>query len=205
MPTTGGRKARAGLALALAAALICAGCGANDRGPAPAAPQIGVGGPFHPEPVSAPVARRAPVDGLGCEATPGLQDSAHLEVFASRRTVIVPAGIGIVPPVTARGPYVLSGACSYPLRTHEPTGVIEFDRGTRPTLGQFFDVWGQALSQTRLLGFQAAPAQSVEAFVNGSRWMQDLRLIPVGHHDEIVVEIDGFVAPHRGYRFPAGL
>ena len=56
----------------------------------------------------------------------------HVELFANRRVVIVPAGIGIVPPLRRDGAYVLGGRCSYPLRTREPTGVVEVAGGGAP-------------------------------------------------------------------------
>jgi hypothetical protein len=125
----------------------------------------------------------------------------HLELFARRRVLIVPAGIGVAPPQRRRGAYVLGGACTYPVRTVDPTGIIIVDGGTRTTLGSFFAIWGQPLSSTSLAGFRGP----VLAFVGGRRWLADPARIPIGKHEEIVLEVGGSLLPHPSYRFPAGL
>jgi hypothetical protein len=107
----------------------------------------------------------------------------HLELFASRRVVIVPAGIG---------------GCDAPLRTTAPTGVVEV-RGRR-TLGDLFAVWGRRLGPSGFLTFRGR----VAAFVNGRPHTGDPRRIALHPRDEIVLEVGGYVAPHRDYLFPGG-
>src|SRR5262249_2939076 len=130
----------------------------------------------------------------------GQRSGIHLELFANRRVVVVPAGIGIAPPLRRDGVYVLGGRCSYPLRTREPTGVFEL-RHTSLTLGQLFTVWGRPLEAGRLLPFRGR----VTAFVGGRRWHGDPRRIPLRRHAQIVLEVGGYVPPHRGYLFRPGL
>jgi hypothetical protein len=116
----------------------------------------------------------------------------HLELFAQRRVVLIPPGIGVAPPRTRTGAYVRGGRCSYPLRTREPTGVIEVRvRPRAMTLGQFFAIWGQPLRG--------------RAYVDGRRWRGDPRRIPLGRHAQIVLEVGGYVRPHARYGFPPGL
>jgi hypothetical protein len=124
-------------------------------------------------------------------------------VFANQLVVLLPAGIGISLRVRAneRAPR----RCSYPVRTREPTGVVEVERGASVTVGQLFAVWGQPLSQTRLVGFRTGRERRVLAFVNGTLWPGDARDIPLHRHDEIVLEIGGFIRPHTSYLFPKGL
>ena len=55
----------------------------------------------------------------------------HLELFARGLVLLVPAGIGVAPPVERDGAYVLGGRCLYPLRTREPTGVSRSRRRGR--------------------------------------------------------------------------
>jgi hypothetical protein len=124
-----------------------------------------------------------------------------VELFARRRVIAIPAGIGVAPPQRRDGAYVRGGRCSYPLRTLEPTGVIELAPGPTRTLGDFFTVWGQALSTTRLLSFRAP----VLAFVDGHSWTGDPRAIPLARHAQIVLEVEGTLPPHRVYRFARGL
>ena len=127
---------------------------------------------------------------------------AHLELFASRRVVIVASGIGVAPPRVREGAYVREGRCSYPLRTREPTGVIEVAAGGGSyTLGDLFALWGQPLGPNRLAGFRGP----VAAYVAGRRRPGDPRAIPLARHAQIVLEVGGHVPPHARYRFPPDL
>jgi hypothetical protein len=148
------------------------------------------------------VARRRAVGGLRCTRIQSRAYGVHLELYGRGLVVPIPAGIGIAPPQIRSGAYVRSGACWYPLRTYEPTGVVVVgtDAG-RATLGTLFDVWGQPLSSGRLGRF----AGPVSAFVAGRRWRGSPRSIPLRHHAEIVLETGGHVIPHPAYRFPPGL
>jgi hypothetical protein len=151
--------------------------------------------------VSAGVARRTPISGFACLKVHQRPFAVHVELFAQRRVVPIPAGIGVAPPQRRRGAYVLGGACEYPLRTLEPTGVVLIDGGYMPTLGDFFAIWGQPLARDRLAGFRGR----VLAFVDGRPWRRALREIPLRRHAEIVLEVGGELPPHPAYRFPPGL
>lgn len=94
------------------------------------------------------------------------------------------------------------GRCVYPVRTRAPTGLLEVDAFRPLSLGDLFAIWGQPLSSTRLAGFTAPAGARVAAFVAGSRWRGDPRTVPLTRHAVIVLEVEGFVAPHRSYRFP---
>jgi hypothetical protein len=118
---------------------------------------------------------------------------------------VIPAGIGVAPPRVRDGAYVKGGRCSYPLRTLEPTGLIEIDETFHPTVGELFDVWGQGLSRNQLLSFRAARGKLVSAFVDGRRWRRSPRLIPLERHAAIVLEVGGYFPPTRRYLFPDGL
>jgi hypothetical protein len=121
-----------------------------------------------------------------CSHANALTQRAHLELFANRRVLLLPKGIGI-----ARG-------CTYPVRTTSPTGVVEYAPAVRPTLGDLFDVWGQPLSARRLAGFHGA----LSAWVGGRRWRGEVRSIPLRRHAEIVVEVGGYIPPHTFFLFP---
>jgi hypothetical protein len=172
--------------------------------PAPAAPPvptpIGVGPRFHPSPTSTAVARARPIGRLSCGARVSHLVRAHLELFAKRRVVIVPAGIGMAPPFAVRDGVVRSARCSYPVRTVEPTGVVEVDAGLRPTLGDLFAVWGRRLSPQGLLGFQGR----VRVYVAGKPRRGDPRTIPLRRHAQIVLEVGPYIPPHRTYLFGPG-
>ena len=114
--------------------------------------------------------------------------------------LLVPAGIGVAPPLERDGAFVTGGRCVYPLRTREPTGVIEVGSGGTFRLGDLFRIWGQPLSPRRIAGFRST--RPVLAFVNGRRYAGDPRSIPLRRHAEIVLEIGGYVPPHSSYLFP---
>jgi hypothetical protein len=190
------RRARVGVASA--AALCAFATPASAEGPIPT--PIGVGPRFHPVPTSPAVARGRRSGRLACGAAAAKRVRAHIEVFANRRVVIVPAGIGVAPPLVRDGGFVRRGRCSYPLRTLEPTGVVELDLRLRPTVGELFALWGQPLSARRLLSFSGR----VRAYVAGKRWRGSPRDIPLRRHSQIVLEVGGFVPPHRSYLFGPG-
>jgi hypothetical protein len=164
---------------------------------------IGVGAAYRPH-----AATRAVLEGrrLGRKLTcgdAGTRFGVHLELFAKRRVVIVPAGIGVSGPSTRRFGYIVPGGCTYPARTLTPTGVIEIRCDARLTLADLFRLWAQPLGRDRLAGFRSS--QPVLAFVNGRRWRGPPGAIPLTRHAQIVIEIGGYVPPHAGFLFPGDL
>ena len=190
------RRSRVGVACAAALCSIVAPAGAESLVPTP----IGVGPRFHPEPTSPAVAQARPVDRFACGAAAGGLVRAHVEVFARRRVVVVPAGIGIAPPHRVVRGWVQGGRCVYPLRTREPTGVVELDPRLRPTLGDLFAVWGQRISGKRLLSFTG----DVRVYVAGKLRQGDPRTTPLTYHAQIVLQVGGYVPPHSSYLFGPG-
>jgi hypothetical protein len=135
---------------------------------------------------------------MRCERRERLRYLAHLEVFVDGRVVLMPAGIGVAPPHRRDGGRVRSGRCSYPLRTREPTGVIEVDRGSRPPLRDLFALWGQPLSRGRVLSFRGR----VRTFVGSRRVESDPRAVRLFPHAVVTLEIGRHVRPHANYVFP---
>jgi hypothetical protein len=199
---------------AILVALIAAGC-ASDRGAGARAVAIdlartrplGVGTVFRPPAIgNRAVASGAPVGPLRCGPEPRRSYGAHVELFGENRGFAVPAGIGIAPPHRWDGAVVTAGRCVYPLRTVDPTGVVEIDAsGPVPTVGQLFALWGQPLSASRLGAIKARAGRVVVAFVDGRKWSGDPRLIPLRRHAQIVLELGTFVEPHPTYLFPPSL
>jgi hypothetical protein len=122
---------------------------------------------------------------LTCSRGDTRTEAAHVELFADKRVLLLPVGIGA------------GDGCTYPLRTEAPTGVVEYAPTAKPTLGDLFDVWGQALSAHGFAGFHGA----VSAWVGGRRWHGAVRAIPLTHHAEIVVEVGGYIPPHTFFLF----
>jgi hypothetical protein len=148
---------------------------------------IGVGPRYQPGAASAAVEAGRPVGTLRCRSG-GATFSVHVELFARRRVVIVPARIGIGPK-----------HCAYPVRTRNPTGVVEVGRSGL-TLGDLFRVWGRRCSRSGLLSFRGP----VAVFVHGKRWPGKPESVPLTKHAQIVIEVGGYVAPHPSYLFPKG-
>ena len=166
---------------------------------------IGPGALYHPGPRGPLLAPGRAIAGNSCSGAGERRVGAHLELFARGLVVLVPAGIGTAPPLHSGGGIKVSGGCSYPVRTREPTGVIEVVPGSGSTLGNFFALWGQPLGSRRLAGFRAVGGERVRAWVDGRAWPGDPRSIPLLRHREIVLELGRFIPPHASYRFEKGL
>jgi hypothetical protein len=140
------------------------------------------------------------VAGMRCLARRDV-DAVHVEIFVNRRVLLLPAGIGLRPPLRRAGLARLAGGtCAYPLYTLDTTGTVLVDRRRGRTLGELFAVWGQRLAPRRLLSF----AGRVRVFRNGREWRSDPRQVPLARHDSVVLEIGGYVPPHVRYLFPEG-
>jgi hypothetical protein len=147
---------------------------------------IGAGPRYHPA---------AEAHGACLRAALTTGPRVHLELFAHRRVVVVPAGIGL------RGARLRFGRatrarCHARLWTSDPTGIVRFDGRAR--LGDLFRVWGQPVGPARLLSFRGR----VRLYRNGARVAGDPRRLPLRDRDELVLEVGGYVPPHRSYRFP---
>lgn len=149
------------------------------------------------------VGRGHAVGRLRCTARPGARVLAHVELFAEGLVVPVPPGIGVAPPLVRRGAYVRRGRCSFPVRTTEPTGLLELSRGAPLSLGDLFSVWGQPLSRTRLAAFSTSAGAPVRAYLGGRLWRGDPRSLPLAAGAVVVLEVGRYVAPHISYRFPS--
>lgn len=180
---------KAALPLAL---LLLASCGAETQqtDPSLVPTPIGKGADYRP-PAKLPLpelCKVGPVQGAF---------RAHLELFARRRAIVIPAGIGIGPPAKERLGRILDARCRAETRTLDPTGVVDFDRDDL-TVGDVFRVWRERLEPTQLLTFEGA----VRAYVGGGRVSGDPRDVRLFDGAQIVLESGGFVPPHRSFRFP---
>ncbi|HLZ73026.1 MAG TPA: hypothetical protein VKV26_24245 [Dehalococcoidia bacterium] len=180
------------LALSVVLALACS---SNNNAGKPAPASNAAGG--------SPAATRAagagnPVDGIPCETSERLtyHVHAHLTIIANGQGVAVPANTGIV-----------DNRCIYWLHTHDTSGVIHIEAPSQRafTLGEFFDVWGQPLSATQVLGFRADGTRSFQFFVDGQPYSGDPRQVPLGAHTLITIEYGPPFAAPPPFTFPPGL
>jgi hypothetical protein len=196
---------RAGVACLATLAALLAGCGADMRPASTAelprslvlqARPVGRGPRFQPG-VSGPVV------GV-CRPRLGPRYGSHIELFAENRVVIVPAGIGTLPPRTELSGRITSARCYGELATLEPTGLVLVRPGSRATVAGLFHAWGQPLSTVRLGPFGAPSGTRVRVFVDGRAWRAAPGAVLLARHAVIVLEVGPYVPPHVSYRFPPG-
>lgn len=162
---------------------------------------IGPGARYLPPAAPAAVRAGAAVGSLRC-GTSGRRFEVHVELFAARRVVVVPAGIGVAAPLVRSGATVAPKGCSYGVRTLAPGGVVQVKRRAGLTVADLFRVWGQPLGPNRLASFRSR--SPVRAYVNGRRARGPVGAIPLSPGDEIVIELGAYVAPHPFFLFPGG-
>jgi hypothetical protein len=191
---------RARTIAALIVLALCTGCGETVVAPEPgidpavAAREgllptaIGNGPEFLPEPRTLGPCAAGPIQG---------RYRAHVELFGRRHAVVIPAGIGLREPFEREHHRIVDAACRAPARTLDPAGVIDFDRPGL-TLGDVFAIWGKPLTRDRMADFRGP----VSAFVGGRRVTGDPAAIPLRDGAQIVLQVGGYIPPHRSFLFP---
>ena len=164
-------------------------------------PQVGFEAvPLEQGPDLAPASTTQPgtVDGIQCKPSEQLvyHIHSHLAVFDNGRIYALPGGIGIPGSQDQQsqyGPVAVGGQCYFWLHTHTADGVIHVESPLRAffTLGDFFDVWRQPLTQDRIASLRGR----VTAFVNGKPWHKSVRAIPLLSHADIQLEIGEPIPP----------
>jgi hypothetical protein len=126
--------------------------------------------------------RSETISGIACDAMEGnrVHIHQHLLLLDHGKPVPIPADVGQVP---ARG-------CLYWLHTHTPDGVIHIEspQARTFTLAEFFAVWGQPVSRTRVASMRAAKGTTFKVWVNGTPYSGDPGAIPLLAHSDIVIE-----------------
>jgi hypothetical protein len=142
------------------------------------------------------------VDGIACGSMEysTLHVHTHVAIYYNGKQMQVPQYIGFAPN--------LAGGCLYWIHTHDGSGIIHIEapdinppQGGPYTLGMLFDIWGQPLENDNVAGL----AGPVTAYVNGSKYDGDLRAIPMGAHQQIVLEVGTPLVPPPNYAFPPGV
>jgi hypothetical protein len=144
------------------------------------------------------VAPAAPIDGIPCAVEQGnYHEHAHLAILDAGRTLRIPTSIG-------HGP----SGCLYWLHVHasDPSGLIHIEAPYRivPTLGTFFDVWGQPLSRRRVWTLDTSLRQRLKVYLNQTLHSGDPRLIELHPHTTVTIEVGPpFPTPSK-YKFESG-
>jgi hypothetical protein len=127
------------------------------------------------------------VGGFNCAAAGNTYSYTHLSIYENGTLLALPANIGVVQP-TLTAPK----GCVYPLNTVDETGKIRMDMtsNTSYTLGQFFAIWGEPLSQTNVAGLQGSP---ITVYVNNggtlSKYTGDLASLVLPPHGEVTIMV----------------
>lgn len=149
------------------------------------------------------LAVRGPVLGP-CRRGLGARFGVHVELFAANRVLLLPAAIGVRPPLRRDAGRIAAAGCYGALVTLEPTGVVLMRPGQAWTLGDLFRSWGQPLSERRLASFAATTGAGVRVYVGGRRRPEPPGRVRLTRHAEIVLELGPYVPPHPAYTFPPG-
>jgi hypothetical protein len=123
------------------------------------------------------------IDGIPCVAGEELtyHVHAHLTILDGGQRYEPPGNTGIS----------LLHLCLYWLHTHDSSGMIHIEAPHRikPTLGQFFDIWGEPLSRRQVWHFSVKPGQSMRVYVGTQLYRGDPRAIRLHAHTIVTLEI----------------
>jgi hypothetical protein len=123
------------------------------------------------------------VDGVPCVATEQLNYHvhAHLTIVDGGQHYTPPGNIGIS----------LLHLCLYWLHTHDDSGIIHIEAPNPiiPTLGNFFDIWGQPLSRRQVWHFSVNPGQSMRVYVGKRLYQGNPRAIKLLKHTIVTIQI----------------
>ena len=126
---------------------------------------------------------------------------AHLDILFQNGPVTIPANTGVP----------TGSSCLYWLHTHDESGVIHIEApqasaSRQFTLGDFFAIWGQPLSRSRVATIPINSKNQLKIWVNGSPYTGDPSKIVLKGHEQIVIQIGPpFTTPPPTYTWPAGL
>jgi hypothetical protein len=127
------------------------------------------------------VKTHAEVSGVKCQSRERLDFHihSHLSILIEGEAVPVQANIGI------------REDCLFWLHTHSADGLIHVEAPDEQdfTLGQFFAVWGQPLSDTQILDQTVGPDQEMQVTVDGETVTGDPAEIILEDEQTIVIQV----------------
>src|ERR1035441_3835265 len=149
------------------------------------------------------------VDGITCRTiakeSVKYHVHVHVAIYVKGQMRRLPAGIGITQPQLvvhdSAGVFKDVGLydCLYWLHTHVADGIIHVEAPAKQsfTLGQFFDIWNQPLSDS-----QVGPAKgSVVVFENGKKLIGDPRQTPLLPHGDIQIDVGTPIVPFQPFAY----
>ena len=151
----------------------------------------------------------AKVDGMTCQTKAKevvkYHIHIHVAIYVGGRMMGLPAGIGITdPPMIVNYPTgkfydVGASDCLYWMHTHVADGIIHVESPVKMafTLGEFFDVWNQPLSTSRV----ASAVGTVVVFENGKRLAGDPRLTRLLPQGDIQIDVGTPIVPFQSFKY----
>lgn len=109
----------------------------------------------------------------------------RLSIFVNGQQREVPEGLGI------------RDGCLYWLHTHDASGLVHIEAPSpeRFRLGQFFAIWGEPLSERRLLDVAPEAGHSVRTLVDGDLYEGDPADVPLTDGKVIVLRYEPSLNP----------
>ena len=128
---------------------------------------------------------------------------AHLAIYYKGERIALPRGIGILPPLKVNHGFVEGGKGFYWLHTHDASGIIHVESPDDRvyTLGNFFNVWGQPLTESNVAGLKG----TMRIYLNGQMQFGKARDLPLKAHDQITLVVGAPAVAPVHYLFPDGL
>jgi hypothetical protein len=140
--------------------------------------------------------RSSPVANVPCGPTEVFirHEHAHLTILIRGQIKTVPAFIGIT-----------AGQICW-LHTHDTSGLIHIEAGDSRilTLGDFFAVWRQSLSQTVVAGESARAGETIQATVDQQPYTGAPDSIVLRNHEDIVIQLGPPILTLEPYVWPPG-
>lgn len=113
--------------------------------------------------------------------SPQTHQHVRLEIMKDGELLIIPADVGIS----------RAHNCMHPLHTHDESGTIhmEYPDNHLFTLGDFFTVFGMALTDTELGSWKTYDGYTLQVAVNGHTIPKHIRSIPLRNNEHITITV----------------
>lgn len=134
-----------------------------------------------------------PIDHISCDFSEAGTYHIHAHL------AIVVDGTVVAGPPSNTGIH-FEHLCLYWLHTHDATGIIHIEAPHRisPTLGNFFDIWGQPLSRQHVAAYTVGAGQGLRVYVGPAPFNGNPRSITLYEHTKVTLEIGPpFIVPPR--------
>jgi hypothetical protein len=133
-----------------------------------------------------------PIDGIGCDFSEASNYHVHAHLTLVRHGEIShpPANVG----------FRAEHLCLYWLHTHDNSGTIHIEapHHVAPTVRNFFDIWGRALTRREIGTYRLVSRDKVRVYVNGRSVLSDPGLIVLRKHTSVTIEIGPeFIPPPK--------